>query len=223
MSLRKLSYLQKLHANSRVAAGGDLYDDLIERTQNAVSRAFSKADLASVGLQTDEDLKSRIDQILKAGVVWANATTFVSRHAYFFSSAPRLLQETVPKKLKTLLSDPHFKVSLAETIRTQMLSHLAPFEQDPASMTNIALTAAVEATSHAATKAISKAKPDLLLAPPASGDAESNANKLAYGCVMHFLRLWITGGHGGPSMAATMAILGPYVCRQRLSEQKSLD
>jgi hypothetical protein len=224
VSLRKLSYLQKLHANSRVAAGGDLYDDLIERTQSAVSRTFSKEDLESVGLRTDQDLKSRIDQILKAGVVWENATSFVTRHAYFFRSAPRLLQETVPKKLKSLLSDPHLKVSLAETIRTQMLSHLALHEQDPSSMTASTLTAAVEATSLAAAKAISEAKPDLPQASSPSGeDDDGNANKLAYGCVMHFLRLWITGGHGGPSMATTMAILGPQVCLQRLSEQKSLD
>jgi len=208
VSLTKLSYLQKLHAKARVAAGGDLYDDLIERAQKTVSSSFTKENLASVGLQTNQDVTSRIDQILKAGVVWDNATAFSSRHSYFFRLKLQSFQETVPKNLKTLLSDPHLKSSLMELIRTSMLSQLVQY-QSPASSTPGALTDLFEATSHVVAKAILDENPDLLQA----------SSKLSYACVMHVLRLWIAGGRGGPSMAATMAILGPHVCRQRLSEQ----
>jgi Anticodon binding domain len=213
VSLTKLSYLQKLHAKARVAAGGDLYGDLIERAQRAVRSAFTKDDLASVGLQTDQDVRSRIDQILKAGVVWENETAFSSRYAYFFQLKLQSLQVTVPKKLGALLSEP----SLAKLIRISMLSHLREF-QDAATMTPSTLTVHFEAMSHAAAKAIREARPDLL---QESQPGDGSTYKLAYGCVMHVLRRYIAGGQGGPSMAATMAILGPQVCRRRLSEQQA--
>jgi hypothetical protein len=157
--------------------------------------------------------------MFKAGIIWENAALFATRHAYFFRLPLQSPQETVPRMLKTLLSDLQFKQSLEEMIRTQMLSHIIQFEKDPESMTPSALAGAVEATSHAAAKAIREAQ----LAFPASpqpGHEENYANKLARGCVMHFLRVWISGGQGGPSMDVTMAILGPHVCRQRLRSKR---
>lgn len=207
--------MQRLHAQARVAAGGNLYDDLIERAWNAVSSAFSKEDLGSVGLQTDADVKSRIDQLLKAGALWDNAASFSSRYAYFFR-LEQATQETVPPKLTSLLSNPNFKSSLAKSLRTMMLSHLAQYAQDPATMTADALKANFEAMSHAAANAIREAKPALV-------QPGEDVDKLASVCTMHLLRQWIAGGHGGPSMVTTMAILGPHVCRRRLADASHSD